>query len=391
MDFREYDELAEYRVAARAWADANIEPAWVEDQHRSGVHQTMALHHRFARDGLLGAGWPREYGGTDVDPRFSDAVFSEIARRGMGADGWSTTHMVIGTISHVGTEEQKQRYIGGALRGEIMIVLGYTEPDNGSDAAAAKTSAVRDGDEWIINGQKMFTSTAQCASHVFVLTRTNPSAPKHDGLTLFVVPTDAAGFEYRPIRTLGGQETTATFYSDVRVPDSARIGGVDDGWNVMRVALVFERGAGSPMAAAGRTAGDLLAWAHATDGVNGAAPIGDPIVAARIGRIATEEEVARLLIARTKFLVAKGELPGVEGSMQKLYNSEVAIRHFEAAVDILGREGIVQWGSADAPADGLFERGFRSSVVDTIRGGASEVLLDIIASRRLGLPRHRQR
>ena len=143
----------------------------------------------------------------------------------------------------------------------MLIALGYSEPDSGSDVAAAKTTAVRDGDDWVINGQKMFTSTAQLATHVFVLARTNPDVPKHKGLTLFLVPTASPGYEIQPIHTLGGQVTNATFYADVRVPDSARIGGVDAGWSVMKVALVYERGVGSTASMEQTLARDLAAWA----------------------------------------------------------------------------------------------------------------------------------
>ena len=262
MDFSVVDDLAEHREAARLWAEANVDPTWAREQHQSGTHQTAELHRRLARDGLLGAGWPPEYGGSDVDPGFAHAVLDELRSAGLMWDGWSTTVMVINTISHVGSEEQKRTIIPAALRGELLIALGYSEPDSGSDVAAASTRAVRDGEEWVIDGQKMFTSTAQVCSHVFVLARTNTEVPKHKGLTLFLVPTAAEGFDLQPIYTLGGQQTNATFYSGVRVPDSARIGGVDQGWSVMHVALTFERAgdrrAGVTLAAQGGGLGSSL-------------------------------------------------------------------------------------------------------------------------------------
>src|SRR5436189_2984790 len=131
MEFWDTDELADHRDAARAWADANVRPEWAAEQHHSGIHQTMELHARLARDGILAAGWPGEYGGSDVDPDFARAVFNECARRGLLADGWATTNMVIHTIQHVGTEDQKRTFISAALRGELLIALGYSEPDSG--------------------------------------------------------------------------------------------------------------------------------------------------------------------------------------------------------------------------------------------------------------------
>ncbi|RAY14684.1 acyl-CoA dehydrogenase [Actinomadura craniellae] len=389
MDFWEADELAAHRATARAWAEANIEPHWAEEQHRTGCHQTMELHARLARDGILAAGWPAEYGGSDVDPAFAQAIFDECAERDLHVDGWTTTSMVLHTIAHTGTEAQKHEYIPAALRGEILIALGYSEPDSGSDAAAAKTTAVRDGDTWVINGQKMFTSTAQVCSHIFVLTRTNPDVPKHKGLSLFLVPTSAPGYDLQPIHTLGGQVTNATFFTDVRVPGSALIGEPDGGWNVMRVALIYERGVSSPSRIEKTLAEDLASWAREARRPDGTTVLDDPLVAERIGRIAVDEEVGRLLGRWTNWQAAKGGIPGVEGSMRKLFFTEAEQRHFSDALDILGAEGLLAPEAPGAPAGGAFEHGFRAAVVTTVYGGTSEILRDIIAQRHLGLPRNR--
>jgi alkylation response protein AidB-like acyl-CoA dehydrogenase len=390
MDFWESDDLAAHRDAARAWADANVAAGWAQEQQRTGCHQTMELHARLARDGILGAGWPPEHGGSDVDPGFARAVFGEVTRRGVHSDGWSTTVMVTHTIARVATEEQKREYIPAVLRGEMLFALGYSEPGSGSDVAAAKTTAVRVKDgEWVINGQKMFTSTAQLASHVFVLARTNPNAAKHKGLTLFLVPTTSAGYQIQPIHTLGGQVTNATFYSGVAVPDSARIGGVDEGWNVMKVALVYERGFGSAASLQQTLARDLAAWARQARRPDGTAAFDDPLTAERIGRIAVDEEVTRVLGLRLDWLARQGKLPQVESSMRKLFWTETIQRHYSDALDILGADGVLAPGAANAPAGGTFEHDFRAAVVTTVYGGASEILREIIAERRLGLPRNR--
>lgn len=389
MDFTVVDDLAEHREAARAWASRHIRPEWAGEQYRSGTHQTMELHRQLARDGILGAGWPVEYGGSETDRGFAQAVLDEVAEAGIYTDGWATTQMVIRTILHVGTEEQKRSIVAGALRGEILIALGYSEPDSGSDVAAAKTRAVRDGEQWVVNGQKMFTSTAQVCSHVFVLARTNPDVPKHKGLTMFLVPTDAAGFELQPIYTLGGQRTNATFYSDVRVPDAMRIGGVDEGWRVMRVALVYERGGGGRGSSGPTLAEKAAAWAKAGVRADGTAYYDDPRNRERLARIAVDEEVGRLLGLRVRWMNGIGELPGVEGSMNKLFSSEAAQRHYGDLVDMLGPEGVLQPGAPGAPLEGDLEAHFRSTVVGTIYGGASEIQREIIAEGRLGLPRNR--
>lgn len=389
MDFREFDELASHREAACAWIEAHVRPEWVEEQRVSGTHQTPQLHALLARDGILAADWAPEYGGSDVDPGFARAVFDELGRMGLVSDGWSTTSMVLRTIEHVGTEEQKREYLPAALRGETLIALGYSEPDSGSDVAAAKTTAVRDGDEWVINGQKMFTSTAQLCTHVFVLARTDPDVPKHKGLSMFLVPTDSAGYDIQPIHTLGGQRTNATFYADVRIPDSARLGGVDEGWSVMHVALVHERSAASPGSEGASPVEDLARWARTTRRPDGSTVLDDPLAAERIGRMVVDEEVTRLLGLRNRWRAQKGELPGVEGSMWKLFTTEAAQRHYSDILDILGAEGVLAPEAADAPRGGKFEEGFRSAVVGTIYGGTSEILREIIAERRLRLPRNR--
>lgn len=384
MDFSIVDDLAEHRLAAHAWVEANVDPAWAKEQHASGTHQTAELHRLFARDGILGAGWPAEFGGTDVDPGFAHAVFDELRSVGLVWDGWSTTAMVINTISHVGSDEQKRTIIPAALRGEILIALGYSEPDSGSDVAAASTRAVRDGDEWLIDGQKMFTSTAQVCSHVFVLARTNPEVPKHKGLTLFLVPTAVDGFDRQPIYTLGGQQTNATFYTGVRVPDALRIGGVDEGWSVMHVALTYER-------AGDRRSGVTLAHKVAAwirhSGSDYGIDMGDAITRERLARIAIDEEVAGLLGARVRWVSETGGMPRVEGSMQKLFASEASLRHYSELVDMLGASGVLQ--GEGAPMDGELEAHFRSTVVGTIYGGSSEIQREIISELRLGLPKSR--
>jgi alkylation response protein AidB-like acyl-CoA dehydrogenase len=389
MDFAVTDDLAAHRDQARAWVAANVDPEWSREQYWSGTHQTMELHTRLARDGILGAGWPTEFGGSDVDPDFARAIYRELNELNLAMDAWMTTFIVISTIKQVGTEKQKHEYIPAALRGEVLFALGYSEPDSGSDVASAKTTAVRDGDEWIIDGQKMFTSSAQVCTHVIVLTRTNPDAPKHKGLTMFLVPTTSPGYERQPVYTLGGQLTNVTFYSDVRVPDSARLGGVDEGWGVIRVALVYERGAGLPRSEEETLASELAAWARTARRADGSVALDDPQIAERIGRMAIEEEVARLLALRMHWKTARGELPGVEGSMHKLFSSDALQRHYRDALDILGAEGVLAPGGSDAPNGGNFEAGFRSAVVRTIYGGSSEIMREIIAEGRLGLPRNR--
>jgi alkylation response protein AidB-like acyl-CoA dehydrogenase len=387
MDFTFTDDFAEHRKAADDWVETHFRQEWIDEQRATGTHHEPELHALLARDGILGAGYPPEHGGTDVPVAFREAVTAALAMKGLLLDGWGSTHIVLRVILEVATEEQKQAIVPAALAGNVIIALGYTEPDSGSDVAAARTRAIRDGDEWVINGQKAFTSTAQSATHVFLLTRTDPDKPKHRGLTLFLVPTDADGYDLRPIETLGGQRTNFTYYTDVRVPDSARIGGVDEGWSVMRVALVHERGGNTLRGQGSATLAHRVAGWINEERAEGRSF--DPTVAERLARIAIDEEVSRLLALRVTWMYQTGGVPGVEGSMAKLFATEAYKRNRADVIDMLGPSGVLQRGADDVALDGELEQEYRESNVETIRACASEILRDIVAERRLGLPRSR--
>jgi alkylation response protein AidB-like acyl-CoA dehydrogenase len=273
------------------------------------------------------------------------------------------------------------------LAGEVMCCLGYSEPDAGSDVAAVSTKAVRDGDHWVIEGQKMFTTMAHEAHYVFLLARTDPDAPKHKGLTKFLVPIDTPGIEVTPVATMGGERTNITFYSGVRVSDSCRVGEVDAGWSVMHAALVYERSSanwGEPH----QLVEAVAEWSRSDD--SGTPPLfDDPLVRQSLARWTTELEVGRLLLYRASWLSAQGEMPMVEGSMAKLHITEAFVAASSDLLDALGPAGIRSGGEPGAPLDGLVEHAFRHSVVTTIYGGSSEVQREIIAGRALGLPRAR--
>jgi alkylation response protein AidB-like acyl-CoA dehydrogenase len=330
-----------------------------------------------------------EYGGQGRDPFEMTAMRDELRMAGVPTDGLGQTIIVARTIRAVGTEEQKQQFLPPALAGETIFALGYTEPDSGSDVAAAKTRAIRDGDDWIIEGQKMFTTLAHEAAYVFLLTRTNPDVPKHRGLTMFLVPLDAPGVEIHPVHTMGGERTNATFYSGVRVPDSLRVGEVDGGWDVMTVALTFERG-GFALSEADRVWQQTVDWASTTHRPDGTRVIDDPLVRERLAVMRMHDEVARLLALRCSHVAATGALPGVEGSMHKLFYAESMTADADELVDMLGVDGVLPHGDPEAPVDGWVEHLYRHAAVTTIYGGTSEVQRDIIASRGLGLPRNRR-
>ena len=396
IDFRVADKLAEYRAAAKSWVAANFDPDWADKERDSGTYHTHELHQKLAADGILGAGWPREYGGSDVNPGLASTIMAELQDLGAMQEAWITTDMILRTVLAVGTAEQKAEWVPAGLRGDMLIVLGYTEPGSGSDAAAATLRAERDtdGDGWVLNGSKMFTSNAQVGTHVFLLTRSNTAVRKHLGLTMFLVPLGAEGVEIQPIYTLGGQLTNATFYRDVRTPDTTRVGDVDGGWGVMRVALVHERGV------VGLPTGDTLAnrtaaWAGHTEGPDGQVLLTDAVLRQRLARMAVEEEVGRVLAMKMVWAQETKSMTGIEGAMRKLYAPEKLQQHLAEVMDLVGEQSVLQLGPTGyhrRPVDTFpseIEEELREAVVDTIYGGTTEIMREIVAERYLGLPRNR--
>ena len=345
------------------------------------------FHKALCERGYLASGWPTEVGGLGRSAIDQCLLSQELYGSGAPIDGLNIAAMVGATLLVCGTDEQKADVVPRILAGDVLCCLGYSEPDAGSDVAAVATKAVRDGDHWVIDGQKMFTTMAHEAHYVFLLTRSNPEAPKHKGLTMFLVPMDTPGIEITPVETMGGERTNITFYNEVRVPDSARVGEVDAGWTVMHAALVYERSSanwGEP----NHLVESVASWAVGTD-VDGRRPFDDPAVRAVLARASTELEVGRLLLFRTAWLSSLGEMPQVEGSMAKLHITEAFVRASSELLQLLGSAGLQPAGEPAAVLGGLVEHAFRHAVVTTIYGGSSEVQREIIAGRALGLPRNR--
>lgn len=388
MDFHLGEPSDAFRVEARSFLDEAFTDEVREQMRRTGVYHNWDFHRARVEHGLIAPGWPVALGGQGREPMEMVAFAEELQRAGAPTYAVGTTLMVANIIRHVGTEEQKARIIPPALRGEIIIALGFTEPESGSDVAAAQTRAVRDGDQWVVNGQKMFTTNAQEADYVFMLTRTNPDVAKHKGLTTFLVPLRQEGVEIRPVFTLSGERTNLTFYSDVRVDDTMRIGEVDGGWDVMTVSLTFER-SGAQGGESIRLLEAMERWAMTTLDEKGRPRAEDPAVRARLGRAAAENEVSTLLGRRSAWIQQSGRLPGVEGSMGKLFASEAITRQAADFVDMLGPDGIRSEGDPSAVEGGAADFAYRYALGTTTYGGTSEVQRNIIAQRGLGLPRPR--
>ena len=379
MDFRLSEHSAAFRAEVRAVLDEEI-----SDELEEQLYRTGGSHDADFDAAMRARGW---LGDEDGDPFERHVLREELHRADAPTYATGTTRLVSKVIQHAGTEEQKREILPKALRGEIVMVLGFSEPEAGSDVAAAQTRAVRDGDEWVINGQKMFTTNAHIADYAFLLTRTNRDVPKHKGLTMFLVPLDQPGVEVQAVYTLSGERTNIVFYSDVRVADRWRLGAVDKGWEVITVSLQDEHsgGFGSRL---GRMLEDTERWAHETvDATTGRPRIEDPDVRARLARCATETEVSLLLQRRATWMAEQDMVPEAEGPMSKLLSSEAFERCAQDLTELVGPDALRSYFEPSAPVGGRIEHALRFSLGTTIYAGTSEVQRNIIAQRGLGLPR----
>jgi alkylation response protein AidB-like acyl-CoA dehydrogenase len=386
VDFDLGPKAEAFRLEVRDFLDEHLTPEMHERSWRTGTRHDWDLHRAMAERRWIAPAWPWAYGGQDRTEVEVVAMKEEFAYADAPTDGQSTTMLVVDTLRHVGTEDQKQAIIPRVLSGEILICLGYSEPDSGSDVAAAKTRAVRHGDEWVINGQKMFTTLAHESAYVFLLTRTDPDVPKHRGLTLFLVPMDTPGVEVSPIRTLGDQRTNVTFYTDVVVPDSARVGEVDGGWDVMTIGLALER---TTVISPGPTLERVLSWVRTAVDDAGRPVLDHRPVRQQLARTAVDAEVSKLLCRWVAWAIDQGRVPSIEGSMAKLFGGEADNRDSAALLDVLGPLALLQGGQSAAVAAGELEHTFRHAPFHAIGGGATEIQRGIIAQRWLGLPRSR--
>jgi 3-oxocholest-4-en-26-oyl-CoA dehydrogenase alpha subunit len=380
MDFRLGAAADSLRDEVRDFLDEAMTPELEERLYRSGVSHDPDFTQALISRGWFAAAWPEDVGGPGHDPLEVLVIGEELLKHEAPTYANGTSLMTAKVILHAGTEEMKREIVPKVLRGELICVLGFSEPEAGSDVANAQCRAVRDGDEWVINGSKMFTTNAQLADYVFLLTRTNTDVPKHQGLTTFLVPMKQSGVEVQAVYTLSGERTNITYYNDVRVPDSARIGEVDGGWRVMMSSLQDEHSAGfGPIIQ--RLLDHLEAWAQESGRTE------DPDVRARIGKVAAESEVSALLQRRTVWMNEQGMVPEAEGPMGKLFSSEALQRAAQDAFEMMGPDGLRSYLDPTAPQGGRMEHVLRFSVGTTIYAGTSEVQRNIIAERVLGLPR----
>ena len=391
IDFGLGDDAEEFGAQVQAFLAEHL-PAEHGCSVRDGWdgHQPE-FHRALANEGLAFASWPGEFGGQDKNPYEMTAMLRELYEAGVSLHPIANARMAGETLLKFATTELLDEVMPRLCGGEVIICLGYTEPESGSDVAAAKTRAVREGDEWLINGQKMFTSGADICQYVFLLTRTDPEAPKHRGLTMFLVPLDTPGIEIQPIYTLSDEKTNATFYTNVRVPDRYRVGEVNGGMAVIGYALEIEHGGGGVglFARAHADAVDAaLRWAR-SERPNGTVPLSDRLVQVRLARAATRAHISSLLNLQSLWRGAQGNPNRGEGPMSKLFSAEAYIEDSRDLVDLAAPESLVSHGSLGALSNGELEYAYRLSTATSIYGGSSEIMRSMIAETVLGMPRSR--
>jgi alkylation response protein AidB-like acyl-CoA dehydrogenase len=365
-----------------------VTEAYVKELSESeggGPEYTRVLR-KLGADGWLGLGWPREYGGQDRTPIEQFIFFDEAARAGVVLP-FLTINSVGPALMQYGTDAQKKDILPRILRGEVHFAIGYTEPSAGTDLASLRTRAVRDGDDWVINGSKIFTSGAEYADYIWLAARTDPDAKKHKGISMFIVDTKLPGFRVAPLHTVAGYRTNTTFYDDVRVPATMLVGRENEGWTLITTQLNHERVALMPVGYMGRLLDEVTRWAATTKRPDGRRVLDDAWVQSNLARVRAKLDVLKLLNWKQAWSMTKGHLNFAEASAVKVYGSELNVEGYQLLLEVLGEQGALKRDSAAAVLAGRVERMYKSSLILTFGGGTNEVQRDIIAMAGLSMPR----
>jgi 3-oxocholest-4-en-26-oyl-CoA dehydrogenase alpha subunit len=338
---------------------------------------------QLGRDGWLAIGWPAEYGGQDRSV-LDQLIFTDEAAIAGVPVPFLTINTVGPTIMRFGSPEQKQRFLPGIAAGDLHFSIGYSEPGAGTDLASLSTRAVRDGDSYVISGQKMWTSLIQYADYVWLACRTDPDAARHKGLSIIIVPTDAEGFSWTPVSTLAGVTTSATYYSDVRVPVSNLVGEENKGWPLITNQLNHERVALTSAAPVQSALAAVTDWARSAKLADGRRVIDQEWVQLNLARVHAKAEFLKLV--NWRIAAAAGSPGPAAASATKVYGTELTIEACRLLLEVLGPSAEVRGGSPGAVLAGRIERMQRSALILTFGGGTNEVQRDIIGAAALGLP-----
>ena len=388
MDLRFAPEQDEFRADIRRFLQASLpaEAEAIAEGYHWGFSPTFTR--KLGERGWLALTWPEKYGGSNRG--FLDqAILNEELGYARAPTAFHRTGVfyVAPVLLIYGSEAQKSFFLPAIARGEAPFCQGFSEPNSGSDLASLRTRAVRDGDDWIVNGQKIWTTEAHHAEYCWLTARTNPDAPKHRGISCFIVDMKSPGVTVRPVISLTGDHLlNEVFFESVRVPGDRLIGEADRGWYQMAVMLDYERSAIGVFGALRRTLDELIETLRTTQR-DGRPVAEDPIARQKVAQIAVEIEVGRLLAYHVAAIQDRGIVPNREGSIVKLYRSELAIRVTETATELLGLRGFLRPGSRRAPNEGRFGHYRWLATAAPIGGGTSEIQRSVIATRGLGLPR----
>jgi alkylation response protein AidB-like acyl-CoA dehydrogenase len=380
------------RHELRAYFASLISPALqaeLDESFEGGGPEFRRALRQLGKDGWLGVGFAREHGGQGRPPIDQFIFFDEVQRAGFPIP--ILTLCTVGpTLARFGTDEQRARFLPGILAGELQFAIGYTEPEAGTDLASLRTRAVRDGDEWVVSGQKVFTSLAAHADYIWLAARTDAAAPKHKGISLFIVDARAAGVSMTPTPTLGDNPVCTTYYEDVRVPAANLVGGAsaeNRGWKLITTQLNHERVALMSVGPVERTLEETIAWARETRDAAGRPVLDRPWVRTHLARVHAKLEVLKLLHWRQACAIADDRLSMAEASTVKVYGSELYVEAYRLLLEVLGPAGALKVGSPGAALRGRVERFYRATLVLTFGGGTNEVQRDLIAMSGLGIPR----
>jgi alkylation response protein AidB-like acyl-CoA dehydrogenase len=383
MDFEDSPHEAAYRAQARDWLATNVAEHKALS-HPDDMAAARSWQARKAAAGYAQITWPKEWGGGGGTP-IDSVIFGQEESKHAVQYGYFSIGlgMCVPTVMAFANDDTKQRFVGPALRGEEIWSQLFSEPAGGSDVAAIRTRAVRDGDDWVVNGQKVWTSGAHYSDFGIVLVRTNPDVPKHKGLTMFWLDLKSPGIEIRPIHQMsGGSNFNEVYFTDVRIPDSQRLGDVDAGWKVALVTLMNERLAIGGGGGAGPA--DILRAAREIDGADGPL-IKDSAFRQRLADWHVQTEGLRNTRMRTMTALSRGQTPGPESSIGKIIAANQLQDIGNAAVEAEDQYGIIN-DPALLPLKGLFQSAVMNAPGLRIAGGTDEILKNIIAERVLGLP-----
>ena len=352
-----------------------------------GGEKYRDLVRQVGQDGWLGVGWPKEFGGGGMT-MVEQMIFLEEQRRSNAPFPFVTISTVGPALIDFGTEEQKAEFLPKMLGGECHFSIGYSEPNAGTDLASLSTTAVEDGDDWVINGTKMFTSGATDTDFIWLAARTDPDAPKHKGITMFIVPADSPGFSAAPIHTLSGSATAMSYYDNVRVPKESVVGGVNGGWKLITTQLNHERvGLAAFGSATYARTEKVIAWARDTETPEGGKIIDLPWVQANLAEVFARIEAMKLLNWRMASQLETGFVNPADASAVKVYGTEVVLEVYRLLQEIVGPSALVQTGSPAAQINGEIEHEARLGTINTFGGGVNEIQREIVSMAGLRMPR----